>query len=236
MLKNKVVLITGATGGMGSAVVREFARTEAQLALTSKSPQKLERLVGELDLPAERAFTVVADVTNESQVEDLGQVILSQFGHVDVLLNTVGGWSGGDRVEETSVGDWDHMLALNLRSAFLLSRMVIPYMRERGWGRIVHVGSKTGAEPRPKQVGYAVSKSGLITLTEVIAAELKGSGITANVVLPSIIDTLATRAAMPKANTDKWVPPEQIAATMRFLCSEAAGAINGAAIPIYGAV
>lgn len=236
MLKNKVVLITGATGGMGSAVVREFARTEAQLALTSQSPQKLERLVGELDLPAERAFTVVADVTNESQVEDLGQVILSQFGHVDVLLNTVGGWSGGDRVEETSVGDWDHMLALNLRSAFLLSRMVIPYMRERGWGRIVHVGSKTGAEPRPKQVGYAVSKSGLITLTEVIAAELKGSGITANVVLPSIIDTLATRAAMPKANTDKWVPPEQIAATMRFLCSEAAGAINGAAIPIYGAV
>lgn len=236
MLENKVVLITGATGGMGSAVVREFVRTEAQLALTSQSPQKLERLVGELDLPAERAFTVVADVTNESQVEDLGRVILSQFGHVDVLLNTVGGWSGGDRVEETSVGDWDHMLSLNLRSAFLLSRMVIPYMRERGWGRIVHVGSKTGAEPRPKQVGYAVSKSGLITLTKVIAAELKGSGTTANVVLPSIIDTLATRAAMPKANTDKWVPPEQIAAMMRFLCSEAAGSINGAAIPIYGAV
>lgn len=236
MLENKVVLITGATGGMGSAVVREFVRTEAQLALTSQSPQKLERLVGELDLPAERAFTVVADVTNESQVEDLGRVILSQFGHVDVLLNTVGGWSGGDRVEETSVGDWDHMLSLNLRSAFLLSRMVIPYMQERGWGRIVHVGSKTGAEPRPKQVGYAVSKSGLITLTKVIAAELKGSGTTANVVLPSIIDTLATRAAMPKANTDKWVPPEQIAAMMRFLCSEAAGSINGAAIPIYGAV
>lgn len=236
MLENKVALIAGATGGLGSAVVRQFAQTGARLALTGRSPQKLERLVSELDLPAERAFTVVADATNEGQIEDLGQVILSQFGHVDVLLNAVGGWSGGDRVEETSVGDWDHMLSLNLRSAFLLSRMVIPHMQERGWGRIVHVGSKTGAEPRPKQVGYAVSKSGLITLTKVIAAELKGSGTTANVVLPSIIDTLATRAAMPKANTDKWVPPEQIAAMMRFLCSEAAGSINGAAIPIYGAV
>jgi NAD(P)-dependent dehydrogenase (short-subunit alcohol dehydrogenase family) len=128
------------------------------------------------------------------------------------------------------------MLALNLHSAFLLSRAVIPSMVEAGWGRIVHVSSRTAVAPRAKSAGYAVSKMGLITLTEVIAAEVKGRGITANVILPSTIDTPANRASMPKADPDKWVPPQRIAATMRFLCSDAAASINGARIPIYGAV
>ncbi|MDH4135866.1 MAG: SDR family oxidoreductase, partial [Anaerolineae bacterium] len=152
------------------------------------------------------------------------------------LLNTAGGWSGGRPVGETSVEEWDRMLALNLRSAFLLSRAVLPYMLEAGWGRIVHVSSKTAVEPRARQSAYAVSKMGLITLTEVIAVEVKGSGVTANVILPSIIDTPDNREAMPKADPHKWVPPERIAATMRFLCSDAAASINGARILIYGAV
>ena len=128
------------------------------------------------------------------------------------------------------------MVRLNLRSAFLLSRAVLPPMLEAGWGRIVHVASKTAVVPRARQAAYAVSKMGLITLTEVIAAEVKGTGVTANVVLPSIIDTPANRRMMPKADPARWVPPEQIAATMRFLCSDDAGSINGARIPIYGAV
>ena len=128
------------------------------------------------------------------------------------------------------------MLALNLRAAFLLSRAVLPGMLEAGWGRIVHISSKTAVAPRAKQAAYAVSKMGLITLTEVIAAEVKDSGITANVILPSIIDTPANRESMPKADPAKWVEPEHIAATMRFLCSEEAASINGAHIPIYGAI
>jgi len=131
---------------------------------------------------------------------------------------------------------WDRMLALNLRSAFILSRMLLPLMLESGWGRILHVSSKTAVAPRARQAAYAVSKMGLITLTEVIAAEVKGSGATANVILPSIIDTLTNRKMMSKADPNKWVPPERIAATMRFLCSDAATSINGARIPIYGAV
>jgi len=100
----------------------------------------------------------------------------------------------------------------------------------------IHISSKTALEPRARQVGYAVSKMGVITLTEVIAAEVKGTGVTANVILPSIIDTPANRAAMRKADPGKWVPPGRIAETMRFLCSNAAASINGARIPIYGAV
>jgi NAD(P)-dependent dehydrogenase (short-subunit alcohol dehydrogenase family) len=235
-LHDKVVLITGATGALGSAIVREFAQTEAQLALTSTSPQKLEQLAAEIGLPEERVFSVVADVTQADRVEVLIAAVVAHFGRVDVLLNTVGGWSGGQSVGETPVEEWNQMLTFNLHSAFLLSRAVLPPMLEAGWGRIVHVGSKTAVEPRAKVAGYAVSKMGVITLTEVIAAEVKGTGVTANVILPSVIDTPANRASMPKADPDKWVPPERIAATMRFLCSDAAASINGARVPIYGAI
>ncbi len=235
-LRDKVVLISGATGALGSAVTREFARTEARLALTGRSEQKLERLAAEVGLPAERIFTTPADVTQADGVRDLVEAIVARFERVDVLLNTVGGWSGGKPVGETEVEQWERMLTLNLRSAFLLSRAVLPGMLESGWGRIVHVSSKTAVAPRARQAGYAVAKMGVITLTEVIAAEVKGTGITANVILPSIIDTPANRKMMPQADPHKWVEPERIAATMRFLCSDDAASINGARIPIYGAV
>ena len=235
-LSDKVVLISGATGALGSAVTREFAQTDARLVLTARSEQKLERLIAEAGLTAEQTFTIAADVTQPYGVRELVDAAVAHFGRVDVLLNTTGGWAGGAEVVETSVEKWDHMLGLNLRSAFLLSRAVLPLMLEAGWGRIVHVGSRTAVAPRAKRAAYAVSKMGLITLTEVIAAEAKGSGVTANVILPSVIDTPANRASMPKADPRKWVPPERIATTMRFLCSDAAASINGARIPIYGAV
>jgi NAD(P)-dependent dehydrogenase (short-subunit alcohol dehydrogenase family) len=236
MLQDKVILITGATGALGSIVVRTFAQTQGRLALTARSEKKLERLAAEIDLPTKRTLTVVADVTQVDGVENLVATVADRFGQVDVLLNIAGGWSGGKSVGETPVEDWDHMLALNLRATFLLSRAVLPGMREAGWGRIVHVSSKTAVEPRAKQAAYAASKMGLITLTEVIAAEVKGSGVTANVILPSIIDTPENRKFMPKADPVRWVKPERIAATMQFLCSDDAAAINGARIPVYGAV
>jgi NAD(P)-dependent dehydrogenase (short-subunit alcohol dehydrogenase family) len=236
MLLDRVVLISGATGALGSVVTREFAQTQARLALTGRSEQKLERLIAENDLTAESTFTVSADVTQAESVKDLVEAVVDRFGRVDALLNTTGGWSGGVSVGETSLEEWEHMLTLNLRSAFLLSRAVVPLMLEAGWGRIVHVSSKTAIAPQAKRAAYAVSKMGLITLTEVIAAEVKGTGVTANVILPSVIDTPANRAGMPKADPRKWVPPERIAATMRFLCSDAGASISGARIPIYGAM
>ena len=218
MLQDKTILITGATGALGSAVARAFAQTQARLVLTGRSEEKLAHLTSEISLPEERVLTVAADVTQAAGVQALVADAAARFGRIDVLLNVAGGWSGGKPVGETSVEDWDRLVALNLRSAFLLSRAVLPGMLEAGWGRVVHISSKTAVEPRAKQAAYAVSKMGLVTLTEVIAAEVKGSGVTANVILPSIIDTPANRESMPKADPAKWVKPEHIAATMRFLC------------------
>lgn len=235
-MHGKVVLIGGASGALGYAVTREFAKTKARLALIGTSEEALEQLVEELDPPSVPVFTRAIDATSYEEVEALVEDVQAALGGLHVLLNTIGGWGGGKTVAETPIGQWEHMLRLNLRSAFLLSRMALRPMLEVGWGRIVHVSSKTAVEPRAKQAGYAVAKMGLITLTEVIAAEVKGSGVTANVVMPSIIDTPANRKMMSKADTSKWVPPEHIAATMRFLCSEAAASINGARVPIYGGV
>ncbi len=236
MLRDKTVLISGATGALGRAVAREFAQTETRLALTGRSEQNLARVAAETGLDAGQVFTAAADVAQPDSVGELVEAVTAHLGPIDVLLNTVGGWSGGRMVEDMAVEAWDRMLTLNLRTAFLLARAVLPPMKEAGWGRIVHVSSKAAIAPRSKHAAYAVSKMGLITLTEAIAAETKGSGVTANVILPSIIDTPANRTAMPKADTHKWVPPERIAATMRFLCSDAAASINGARIPMFGDV
>jgi NAD(P)-dependent dehydrogenase (short-subunit alcohol dehydrogenase family) len=234
-LRNSVVLITGVTGALGSAVVQEFAQTEAQLALTSRTEDGLAELARRANLVEKEVSFRAADLTDPEQVDELVEDIVSRFGRLDILLNTVGGWSGGNPVEATPVEDWNLMLAMNLQTAFLLSRAVLPYMLREEWGRIIHVSSRSALRPRGTVVGYAVSKMGVITLTEAIAAEVKGSGVTANVILPSTIDTPDNRRTMPKADHSKWVPPEHIARTMYFLCTDAAAEINGARIPVYGA-
>ena len=235
-LRGRVVLITGATGALGDAVVREFADQQARLALTARSEADLGNLVAALGLPSEQVGVWAADVTRADDVAQLVSAVLARFGRLDCLLNLAGGWRGGQTVAETEVEAWDEALALNLRGAFLLSRAVLPAMIAQGWGRIVHISSRTALEPRAKQAAYAVAKMGLITLTDVIAAEVKGSGVTANVIIPAIIDTPANRAALPKGDPTKWVPPGHIAAALRFLCSEAAASVNGAHIAMYGAL
>ncbi len=236
LLRDKVVLITGATGALGSVVAQVFAETGARLALTSTSADDLQRLAQSLLLSAEDVFTVPADVTEEEEVRTLVEAVEEHFGALHVLLNTVGMWRGGAPVQDVAVGTWERTLAVNLRSAFLLSKWVLPHLLEQGWGRIVHIGSKAAVEPRGKRAAYAVAKRGVVTLTEVIADEIKGNGVTVNVILPSIIDTEANRELFSDPNVDDWVPPERIAELMKFLCSDAGASVNGALLPIYGAV
>lgn len=234
MLKDKVVLIGGATGALGIAVTRSFAHTDARLALTSTSAERLTRLVREADIPEARAFTVPVDATQEEEVNTMVEAVVDHYGRLDALINTIGAWRGGAKVHETSVGAWDRTLDLNLRSAFLLSRAVLPHMLENDWGRIVHVSSKSAIQPKAEQAAYVVAKMGLIRLTDVLAAEVSGTGITANVVLPSVIDTPANREMLSGLDPDTWVPPEDIAALIRFLFSDAGASINGAHLTIFG--
>jgi NAD(P)-dependent dehydrogenase (short-subunit alcohol dehydrogenase family) len=235
-IQEKVILIAGATGALGSAVTRRFAQTGARLALTGTSAEKLARLVHEANLSNARVFTVAADATHEEEVNALVDAVASHYGRLDALINTIGAWRGGTPVHETSVGMWDRLFDLNVRSAFLLSRAVLPHLLQNDWGRIVHISSKSARHPRAKNAAYTAAKMALVRLTDVIAAEVQGTGVTANVVLPSVIDTPANRKNLTNGDTDAWVPPESIADLIHFLFTEAGDDVNGAHLPIYGDV
>ncbi len=234
MLNGKVALITGATGGLGPAVARALARDGASIVVTARDPDQLEALRLDVSLPPERCLARSADLTDPAAAVTLADAAVAHFGGLDVLVAVTGGWRGGKLVWETDLATLEWLLQINLTTAFNICRAVLPHMLARGWGRIVTVGARSATTGQARSGAYAASKAALVALTQSIAAETRQMGITANVVLPSTVDTPANRVAMPDADPARWVTPEQIASVIRFLCSEEAAAISGAAIPIYG--
>ncbi len=177
---------------------------------------------------------MAADLTVPAEAELAVRKVIESSGKIDVLLHLTGGFAGGKPVAQTDDTAWNRMLGLNLHTAIHMARAVLPHMLEAGKGRIVAIGSRTGVEPAAGLSAYGVSKAALIALVRTIAAEVRNSGVTANVILPSVIDTPANRTASPAADFTKWVQPESIARLLLFLASDAAADINGAVIPIYG--
>ena len=234
MLGNRVVLVTGATGGLGRVVVKRFLAEAATLAAVYRSEGRFNELV---EYAGEGKLTgFKADVTDAVSVSTLASEVTKQLGRVDVLLNIAGGYSGGLPMNESEETMLDKMVALNTKSAWLCSRAFLPGMMERNWGRIVSVSAKN-ATPRGRRAGniaYAISKGGIITLTEALSEELTKYQVNVNCILPATIDTADNREKMPKADTSKWVSAEDIAEVILFLSSESSRAVTGAAIPIYG--
>ncbi|MCA9501181.1 MAG: SDR family oxidoreductase [Nitrospirales bacterium] len=221
-LNGKVVMITGAMGGLGQTVTGAFSQAGAKVMVVGREhPEKLpEGLLG-----------LSADVTDEAEVQRLMKEAVQKTTRLDCLINLVGGFAMG-RLAETDASLWSRMLSLNLTSAFLLSREATRLMVKQGFGRIIHMAARAAVDPFPGAGGYIVSKSGLLALIKVLALELAGSGVKVNGVLPSTIDTPANRQSMPAADFTQWVKPEAIAALLVFLASDEADALNGALIPI----
>ena len=174
------------------------------------------------------------DVTDEGAVEQLIKGILADHGPLDVLVNTVGGYAGGMKLWEADSKILDHMLALNLRSGFVLSRVAARTMLVRGKGSIVNVVARAALDHPPGLGAYAASKAAALAMMDSLAADLKDTGVRANSILPSIIDTPANRRAMPDADFAAWPKPEDIAQVILFLAGDNAKVIHGAAIPVYG--
>jgi NAD(P)-dependent dehydrogenase (short-subunit alcohol dehydrogenase family) len=216
------VLITGASGGLGIAVAKAFADAGATVIGVARSwPEPAPFL------------TLAVDLTTAEGCDSMVEQAL-EHGPIDALVHLLGGFGGGQVIAETSDKTWDGMMTLNLRAAFCAMRAVLKPMTAAKFGRIVAVGSRAAVEPLPKFAAYAVSKAALVALVKNVAAEGKDSGITANVVLPSTIDTPGNRKAMPQADFSKWVKPEAIAKLLVWLTSESASDVSGAVIPIYG--
>jgi NAD(P)-dependent dehydrogenase (short-subunit alcohol dehydrogenase family) len=230
-LKGKVALVTGGTGALGSVIV---ARLIQEGALVSSSYRVDRDLSSPTSSGAQSASLFKADVTAESEVAKLFAGIVKKFGRFDVLVNTVGGFVPGKPVAQTSVEDWDKMMMLNLRSTFLCTREALRTMKGQNYGRIISIAAMTALQPGAGKSAYAISKAGVVMLTEIAARESKGSGITVNAIAPSIILTKANVDAMPEEDSRAWVKPDDIAEAVCFLCTDSAGSITGTTLRASG--
>jgi NAD(P)-dependent dehydrogenase (short-subunit alcohol dehydrogenase family) len=229
----KVVLITGGTGALGRAVAQTFGTLNATTVVTYIIDEEREDVKAKIKTIAE---LVKADITKEDQAKKLVSHVINTYDRIDVLVNVVGGYLGGKTVAELDETEWDKMMSMNLKSAFLISKHVIPLMVSAKHGKMVHISSRTGLKSDGYDSAYSASKSGLIRLVESISEEVKEHNINVNCILPSTIDTEANRKAMPNSDFSKWVKTEDLAKVVLFLCSEEAKVVNGAAIPAYGLV
>jgi NAD(P)-dependent dehydrogenase (short-subunit alcohol dehydrogenase family) len=230
----KVALVAGGTGGLGRAVSLAFLREGAEVIVTYRNDQEFAALQSVAGENASRLVGHHVDVTDETAVQQLIAGIAAADKHLDVLVNTVGGYVGGMKLWELETRVLDQMLALNLRSGFTLSRAAAMAMLQWGKGAIVNVASKAALDHGAGVAAYAASKAAAVAMMDSLAADLRGSGVRVNSILPSIIDTEVNRRAMPGSDFAKWPKPEDIARVILFLCSDDAKVIQGAAIPVYG--
>lgn len=232
--EGSVVLVAGGTGGLGRAVTLAFLAEGAKVAVTYLVSAEWEALQNGAAANAARLDGYSVDVTDEAAVRQLIEKILAKHGRLDALVNTVGGYAGGLKLWEMETKVLEQMLALNLRSGYALSRAAVRAMLKQGRGAIVNVAAKAAFDHAAGAAAYASSKAAALAMVDSLAADVKGTGVRVNSILPSIIDTEANRKAMPKADFSKWPKPEEIARVILFLCSEDAKVIHGAAIPVYG--
>jgi NAD(P)-dependent dehydrogenase (short-subunit alcohol dehydrogenase family) len=230
--KDKVVVITGGTGGLGGAVTSAFLQAGATVVVTYRNEQEFDILTASANAPG-NLHGIKTNVLEEASVKAMVQQA-ERFGRLDVLVNLVGGFLGGVPVAEMSLEQWDKMIDLNLKTAFLCCKHVLPVMMKQRAGRIINIGSTGGLRGGEGISAYAAAKAGLINFTQSLAAEGKRHNITVNVVTPGTIDTPANRQAMPQANFAEWVTPEALSQVILFLASEESTAINGATIPVFG--
>ena len=236
-----LAVILGATGGLGTAVVEVFAKRGDRVVAVARSRSEVSRLESTYPLspslsgggPGGGVTGDTADLTSRLDVDDLWERI-DRIGVPRWLVNATGGFRGGKLID-SSPDDFTFMMDLNLGSAWWSCRAAARRMQSGGTSRaIVNVASRSALVPEPGAAAYAVAKAGVVKLTEVLAAELKASGVRVNAVVPAIIDTPANRQSLPEKLIARAVAPRDIAEVIAYLCSDASVAITGAAIPVYG--
>jgi NAD(P)-dependent dehydrogenase (short-subunit alcohol dehydrogenase family) len=231
VVRNATVLVTGATGGLGPSVVAAFLEDGWRVVATSRSGRPPQDLVGH-----DRLESVATDLFEPADVAEAVTVATADQENAPLraLVNLVGGYAIGGLVHETPVQQFERQLTLNLRPAYLVTQAVLPHLVDAGGGAIVCMSARAAVAPFRGAGGYVSAKAAVLAFAQAVAVEYRAAGVRCNAVLPSVIDTPANRAAQPNADTSKWVPPEQVAAVIRFLCSAASAPTSGAAIPVYG--
>lgn len=233
-LQDRTAVITGATGELGTVLARQLAACGVKLALLSRDADKLDSLATNLALPESQLVKVSVDLLDYAATKAAARAVAARFGRVDILLHTVGGWTGGKTLLEAPPADLEFMLNQHVWTSFNVVQSFLPYMLNNGWGRIVMVTSPSAARPNAGGGPYAIGKAGQETLMLTLAQELRGTGVTANLLQVKVIDVKRQKITAPSAENASWTTPEEICAAVLFLLSDEASTINGARIPLFG--
>jgi NAD(P)-dependent dehydrogenase (short-subunit alcohol dehydrogenase family) len=220
------VLVAGGTGALGQAVLRELVSSGYAVTATWIVDRERERVQNE--------FGGVRLVKADLMEAEGAAGAVAAMDDLEAVVNLVGGFASAPPVHETDPEDFDRMIRLNLRPAFMLARAAMPALTDRGGGAFVCVSARAALRPFAGAAGYVTGKAALLGFVGALDAEYRDRGVRVNAVLPSVIDTPANRAASPDADASRWVPPEQIAKVIRFLVSEDSAPTSGAAVPVYG--
>ncbi|GMR02674.1 MAG: SDR family NAD(P)-dependent oxidoreductase [Acidimicrobiia bacterium] len=233
MSEANVAIIPGGTGSVGCCLIPLLVDRGFKVAVTYLLPEEANKLEETIDLDEDRLILRRVDVADAEAVASFFDEAVQAFGKINVMASLVGGWAGGKDVAETSDVRFERMIDLNLRTAWNTTRAAIPHMSQ-DWGRIILMGSKHAIDSPAGQAPYNVAKAGVISLAKSVAVELLDSNTTCNALLPSVINTDATRAALPYADYVNWPQPDEIAQVIDFLASERSKVVNGANIPVWG--
>jgi NAD(P)-dependent dehydrogenase (short-subunit alcohol dehydrogenase family) len=227
---NRTALVTGGTGGLGTAVVARLLADDWRVVVPWVAERELERVERRPGLEL-----VHADLFAPQAVRDVVATAAEEPGApLGGVVNLVGGFAAGGRVHETPIEEFETQFRVNLRPTYLVTQAALPHMLAAGSGSIVCVGTRAALRPFPGAAGYVSSKAAVIAFVSALAVEYRDDLIRANAVLPSVIDTPGNRASMPDADFERWVKPAEIAGVIAFLLSEASAPTSGAAIPVYG--
>ena len=234
-LKDRVIIITGASGGLGRHIVRLFLSEGAKVVGAARDKDKFLHALPDISANEnERLFVFSADLIHWEEAVRLKDETLNLFGRIDGLIHSMGGFKAGKTLAETEEKEWDSMMSLNLKSAFFCIRAVWPVMQQQRQGKILTVSAMAALNPKAKRGIYQISKAALVTLTQSLAEEGKEYNIQVNSIAPSVIDTKANKKVMPEADHSKWVKPEEIAKLCAFLCSEDSNDVTGSIVQIPG--
>ena len=233
-LENRVAVITGSTGGLGSTLSHELAAQGANLALLDIDLARLKSQARILSLPDTRIFTQKVDLLDLDAAESAAAAVLDKFGHIDILLHVVGGWTGGKTLVEAPADDLKLMLNQHVWTTFNVIQAFVPALIKNGWGRVAMITSPYAARPNAKGGPYAVGKAGQEALMQTLSKELIGTGVTANLLQAKTIDAQRKKVSEPSPENASWTTPEEMTAAILYLLSDAAGTVNGAKIPLFG--
>jgi NADP-dependent 3-hydroxy acid dehydrogenase YdfG len=233
-LKDRVAVITGATGGLGSTVARTLAGRGMNLALLDKDPARLAALAESLPTPDSRLFIRCVNLLEAAESNAAADAILVKFGKIDILLHLIGGWTGGKSLVEASSDDLTFMLNQHIWTSFNVIRAFVPHITKNSWGRVIMVTSPFAERPKARGGLFAVGKAGQEAMMLALSQELKGTNVTANLLQVKTIDINHEKVNSPSPENTAWTTPEELTASILNLLSEEAGILNGAKIPLFG--